>query len=163
MRGDALNGRLLGRIRNGLELTVIYPDVRPAPTGTSPTSAPVNVLTGTRHQTAVYDPTPSPAKPPVTIKCLWYAAYGSVSGAAGRDRHHITSVGWQEGADVMAQVEIATAALDPTDYRGNTIFTGCHRVVKDGHHYNVLSVIPVGPGHRDPVVYYVWLSGASKQ
>jgi len=163
MRGDMLNERLLDRIRNGLEMTVAYPEERPAVTGSSPTSTPVNILTGTRQTPAVYPVSGTPIRPAVTLKCLFYPAYGSVPGQAGRNKHYIDTVGWQADADALAQVEIAEAALDEDDYRGDTVFTGCDHVEVSGHHYRVLSVVPIGPGHRDPVSYYVWLKGNAKQ
>lgn len=163
-RGDNLSLRLLARIdESDLELTVSYPPPRPAVVATSPGAAPQSPLTGARPTQVVFPTPATPAKPPVTMRCLWYDATRSVNTAVSADRRVMSAVGWVAGADALAQVKVADAALDPADYLGKTAFSGAEAVTFGGHRYRVLGTQPVGAGHRRPTTYYVWLQGAEAQ
>lgn len=164
MRGDNIRRSVLARIRDsGLTLSVVYPPTRPAATGASPASAPLSPFTGPVPTTVVVTTDPTPAKPSVSLKCLWLDTYGSVVQAVNADRIRTLNVGWMEGATALARVAVDDAALDPTKPLGDTVFTGAERVEFSGSRFRVLNVQPVGASFYAPYTYYVWLIGAVKQ
>jgi hypothetical protein len=159
-RGDNLNRRLLQRIEDSsFTMRVHYPPVRPIITGGSPATSLQSPLGGPAP-TTVYPVAGTPSKPPVDLKCLWYDAVSSVMSSLAKDRRVVSAVGWVAGAQALAQVRVSDAALDEDDYLGKTVFTAAEAVEFGGHRYRVLSVQPVGAGHRMPTTYYVWLAGS---
>ncbi len=159
-----LKRQITRRIANsGLSLTVNYPAVRAAATGTAPGAAPAGPLTGpiVTNVVVVTDPTPSQA--PVTLDCLWLSSYTSVTSSVAKDAIDYLKPAWVEGATALATVTIEDAALDATQPYGDTVFTGCSYVEHLGLRYTVLSVQPMGPSFAPPYVYYVWVTGAAKQ
>jgi len=164
MRGDHVRASVLARIRNsGLTLVVVYPPGRPAATGSSPAPAPISPFTGPAPTTTVVVSDPTPAKPSVSLKCLWLDTYGSVVQAVNADRMRALTVGWLEGATALARVAVDEAALDPAKPLGDTVFTDAERVEFGGSRFRILSVQPVGASFYAPYTYYVWLVGAVKQ
>lgn len=156
--------RLLQRIAQSEHaLTVVYPPGKPAAIGVSPGTGPVSPLTGPTQTLQAIATPPTPAKPSVTVQCLWYDAFLGGVGQLNQARVDVGPVGWVQGAECLARVDIQDAAIDAQDPSGNTIFTGADYVTHFGHHYRVMSVIPVGAGFIQPYTYYVWLQGATKQ
>jgi hypothetical protein len=148
---------------SGLTLTVVYPPARPAATGSVPGTALVNPLTGPAPATVVVAPTPVPARVTATLKCLWLAVYGSVLSAVQIDKIEKVRPGLVPGATALATVAVKDAAVDVTQPHGDTVFTGASHVEFRGERYSILSVEPVGPAFADPYVYYVWVTGSTKQ
>jgi hypothetical protein len=162
MRGDRLNRALTARIRgSGLEVTAVYAPARPVATGSSPGSMPPSPFTGPPVVPSAVVPAPVPERPATTVDCLWLDAVSTSLAEAARTR--LAASGWKQGAEALARVLVADAALDPDDPHGDTIFTNCEAVVFRGHRFRVLAVEPVGAGHRTPLTYHVWLAGAPKQ
>lgn len=158
-RGDNLNRRLLQRIdESPLVMRVIYPPVRPITVGASPATSLQSPLSGPPPST-VYPVEPTRQQAAVELKCLWYDAVSGVASALSKDQRAVNLVGWVAGAQALAQVKIADAALSEDDYLGKTVFTAAEAVEFTGHRYRVLAVQPVAAGHRVPTTYYVWLQG----
>jgi len=161
MKGDILNQRLLDRIRESdLALVVHYPVARVAATTGPGDGTPVNPLTGTETLIPFPDPV-TPAKPDVTLPCLWLDSYLAVGRTSTSD-WAVNRIGWVAGATAVARVAITDAALDSDMPFGDTVFTGAESVEFQGRHYRVVSVQPIGSSFRTPVTYLVWLTGAGK-
>jgi hypothetical protein len=163
MRGDMVADRLTAWIRaSGLTLTVHYPAPRAVvpTTGpvTTPVVAPVSPLTGPKPVQTVFPAAVTPAKPAVTLSCLWLDT--TVLGP--KDMTRVTRLGWVEGATALARVLVADAALDAAVPTGHTVFTGAEVVEFHGMRYRVLAVEPVGASFRAPLTYHVWLTGGGQ-
>lgn len=160
-RGDVLNARLLERIATSeLSLTVQYPAARATASGSSPGPAPVNPLTGTNPAPTVFPAAVTPAKPAVTLKCLWLDVTTQIPAPLNKEARVIEAVGWIDGLQAVARVAVSDAAIDATDPLGDTVFTDCLKVVFQGHDYKVLTVKPLSASFRMPVTYYVGLTSA---
>ena len=151
--------------RSGMTLTVHYPPVRPVVTGTAPSLVPPrNPLSGTRTAPGAIQTAEVPSRAPVTIKCLWLPLRSATAQTkGGMEEIARDPVGWVEGAECLARVLVAEAALDVTDPYGDTVFKKCEVVEYAGHRYRVLAVRPVAASFRTPDTYYVWVSGAVAQ
>lgn len=154
-RGDLLTARMLGRIAQSKhELTVNYPAPRPVIHDSSPGSAPISPLTGTRPAPTLNLPAITPIKPPLTLKCLWYAADSLT--ALRRGGIEVGPSGWVEGTTALACVSAA-------DAQNGAVFLGTDHVTHRGQSYTVLKTTPQGTADGEPFTVYVWLSGAAKQ
>lgn len=162
-RGDRLNAALARRITDSIyELTVHYPPNRPAPAGSTATSAPTSPLTGTRPTPTIYPATQTPSQPSVSMKCLWLDSYVG-DGASANAKISVNRVGWLAGAQALARVLVEDAAVDPDNPWGDTVFTACENVGFMMHRYKVLAIEPIGNSFAKPLTYHVWLHGAQKQ
>lgn len=154
---------LLARIAESeVQLSVHYAPARPPAAGSSPSATrPANPLTGTIAPPKAIQPALEPAKPAVTMNCLWLdtASVGELT----RGATHQDEKGWLRGADALARVAISDAAVDPDQPNGATVFDDCEHVERDGRRFRVLKVEPVGPSFAAPCTYSVWLTGAVKQ
>lgn len=160
-RADRIHAALKRRIEGSPhQVTVVYPAVRPVLTGFPPTTAPVGPLTGPKEQpAAVPGTTPTASKPPVTVRCLWYDAYGNFVISMQGDQVRSDRIGWRADANALARVLVEDAALDPAVAPGDTIFKGALYVEHLGRRYEVVAVDPIGSGDQPAYCYHVWLQG----
>jgi hypothetical protein len=161
MRGDLIVQRVERMIANSpLTLTVHYPPNAPAPSSTTVAGRPASPLTGTLKAETVLTPAAAPSQPPVTMQCLWYDL---LYVAASRGKAIETVLALVPGAQVLARVRVADAALDPDTPAGKNVFEASDHVEHLGARYRVLDVRPVAAGILPPHTYYVWLTGAPRQ
>lgn len=161
-RGTALNNRLAARIKSSaVSLDVIYPRIRVATPIAVPTTAPVSPLTGPKTTATLVPGTTTPAKPTVKgIPCLWLDATANAMQSRERINTDLDT-GWRAGAEAMARVLIADAALYPdAPYAGN-VFDGSDSVVAHGKMWKVVAVEPIGHSFTAPTTYAVWLKGTA--
>lgn len=162
-RGDILKASLRKRINEGKqELTVHYPPARTAPTGTAPglSTGLVSPLTGVVSQPTLVQQEITPAKDPVTMKCIWT---DRTSLMVSMDNRAVQQLGWIESARAMARVLVEDAAIDPDEPSKGTIFVDASYVEHEGRRFRVLQIDPIGIGTLAAYSYAVWLIGAEKQ
>jgi hypothetical protein len=164
-RGERLDARLRRLVETSPhELTVVYPPVQRTATGVSPGTAPLSPLTGRPPDAVVFEDEPTPSQASVTVPCLWYDSFTSVTSALSADQIKINRIGWHAGASTLACVLIDDAAVDATDASGLTVFDAASHVEHRGHRYRILAWEPVSRGWSEhPLVYWVWLAGAKRQ
>ena len=157
-----INLRMKKRIEDsGLTISVVYPVARPAASGSSPGSLPVNPLTGPAPADGVFISDPAGYQTSVTLKCLWLDA---LTGREATDVVHtevrkVLQAGWVVGATCMARVLVSEAALDPTNPYAGTKLDAADHVVFRGARFRIMQITPIGAGFGPPTTYHVWLVG----
>lgn len=160
-RGDVLNRQLAQRITDSPHtLVVVYPPARPVVTGTAPTTTPLNPLTGPAPTLTVFPTAPTPERPNFSIKCLWLDSFQNATSSTSR--FTVNRVGWLAGADALARVLVADAALNAAAPWQDTVFTAAEHVEFQGRRYRVVAVQPLMNSFTAPLTYHVWLTGAAK-
>lgn len=160
-RGALLDERMAARIAESpYSLIVHFPVVRQVATGSSPGTAPISPLTRP-GPTAAFELTPgTPSAAPVTMKCLWYSAYGGSASSSIRNEWDRGFSAWVAGADALARVRTVDAGVAEGESYGTSVFSRCEAVEFEDKRYRVIGVYPVTAGWKRPATLHVWLAGA---
>lgn len=148
---------LLARIASSSHtLTIHFPAVRVAVSGSGPSSLPVSPLTGEPIDLEVVQPDDTPVQAPKTISCLWLDVKTVTD--AQRKIMAVSGYGWNMESDALVQV----AASDVVDGDATILDTAAY-VEHGSSRYQVLKVVPVGSSYAPTGVYAVWVKGMLRQ
>jgi hypothetical protein len=157
-RGELLQARLRARVEQSPHrLIVVW-----APAAPVVTSTPTNPF-GPQPTPSVIQTPPTPARPAVTLRCLWAdgVAQGDLERAAERAMRR--EVGWYTEATAVARVLVSEAAIDPANPWAGTIFDTAHHVEFRNQRFDVVQWTPVSAGDLTPITYAIWVRGAQQQ
>jgi hypothetical protein len=164
--GARARDRMLRRIRESRHrLTVVYPPLRVAATGTAPAAVPLSPLTGPLQPQALIPPDPAePTKPQVEgVPCLWYDVHAVTAWTDAIDRRQFNASGWRQGAHALACVAVDATAIDPDKPYGPTVFDDCDHLLHNETTYRIVELERYNAGDALPYLYYLWLATAVGQ